>query len=159
MSGGNYQKKKRKKDKQNPYTLSIENGKEYISFHDTEGTYRKIEVTHVLFSQFNDFELEDISYLNTVSRHYEFSELTEQAINERAFLPQEPIEDAVFRKLQYAQLYTAIQTLPDKQRERLILYYFRNYTYAQIAEMEGCTVMPVKRSIDKALAQLAKLMK
>ena len=150
---------KRKKDKQNPYTLSIENGKEYISFHDTEGTYRKIEVTHVLFSQFNDFELEDISYLNTVSRHYEFSELTEQAINERAFLPQEPIEDAVLRKLQYAQLYTAIQTLPDKQRERLILYYFRNYTYAQIAEMEGCTVMPVKRSIDKALAQLAKLMK
>ena len=150
---------KRKKDKQNPYTLSIENGKEYISFHDTEGTYRKIEVTHVLFSQFNDFELEDISYLNTVSRRYEFSELTEQAINERAFLPQEPIEDAVFRKLQYAQLYTAIQTLPDKQRERLILYYFRNYTYAQIAEMEGCTVMPVKRSIDKALAQLAKLMK
>ena len=150
---------KRKKDKQNPYTLSIENGKEYISFHDTEGTYRKIEVTHVLFSQFNDFELEDISYLNTVSRHYEFSELTEQAINERAFLPQEPIEDAVFRKLQYAQLYTAIQKLPDKQRERLILYYFRNYTYAQIAEMEGCTVMPVKRSIDKALAQLAKLMK
>lgn len=150
---------KRKKDKQNPYTLCIENGKEYISFHDTEGTYRKIEVTHVLFSQFNDFELEDISYLNTVSRHYEFSELTEQAINERAFLPQEPIEDAVFRKLQYAQLYTAIQTLPDKQRERLILYYFRNYTYAQIAEMEGCTVMPVKRSIDKALAQLAKLMK
>lgn len=150
---------KRKKDKQNPYTLSIENGKEYISFHDTEGTYRKIEVTHVLFSQFNDFELEDISYLNTVSRHYEFSELTEQAITERAFLPQEPIEDAVFRKLQYAQLYTAIQTLPDKQRERLILYYFRNYTYAQIAEMEGCTVMPVKRSIDKALAQLAKLMK
>ena len=150
---------KRKKDKQNPYTLSIENGKEYISFHDTEGTYRKIEVTHVLFSQFNDFELEDISYLNTVSRHYEFSELTEQAINERAFLPQESIEDAVFRKLQKAQLYAAIQTLPDKQRERLILYYFRNYTYAQIAEMEGCTVMPVKRSIDKALAQLAKLMK
>ena len=150
---------KRKKDKQDPYTLSSENGKEYISFHDTEGTYRKIEVTHVLFSQFNDFELEDISYLNTVSRHYEVSELTEQAINERAFLPQEPIEDAVFRKLQYAQLYTAIQTLPDKQRERLILYYFRNYTYAQIAEMEGCTVMPVKRSIDKALAQLAKLMK
>lgn len=150
---------KRKKDKQNPYTLSIENGKEYISFRDTEGTYHKIEVTHALFSQFNDFELEDISYLNAVSRHYEFSELSEQAINERAFLPQEPIEDAVFRKLQYAQLYTAIQTLPEKQRGRLILYYFRNYTYAQIADMEGCTVMPVKRSIDKALAQLAKLMK
>lgn len=150
---------KRKKDKQNPYTLSIENGKEYISFHDSEGTYHQLEVTHALFSQFNDFELEDISYLNAVSRHYEFSELTEQAINERAFLPQEPIEDAVFRKLQYAQLYTAVKTLPDKQRERLILYYFRNYTYAQIAEMEGCTVMPVKRSIDKALAQLAKLMK
>ncbi|MGN0358356.1 MAG: RNA polymerase sigma factor [Blautia sp.] len=150
---------KRKKDKQNPYTLSIENGKEYISFHDTEGTYHKIEVTHALFSQFNDFELEDISYLNVVSRHYEFSELTESTLNERAFLPQESMEDTVFRKLQNAQLYAAIQTLPKKQRNRLILYYFRNYTYAQIAEMEGCTVMPVKRSIDKAIAQLGKLLK
>lgn len=116
-------------------------------------------MSHTLFSQFDDFELEDISHLNEMSRHYEFSELSEQSINERAFLPPESIEDAVFRKLQNAQLHAAMQMLPEKQRKRLILYYFQNYTYAQIAEMEGCTVMPVKRSIDKAVAQLAKLMK
>lgn len=150
---------KRKKDKQNPYTLSIENGKEYVSFHDSEGTYHQLEVTHALFSQFNDFELEDISYLNAVSRHYEFSELTEQTLNERAFLLPESTEDAVLRKLEIDQLYAAIRELPEKQRKRLILYYFGNYTYAQIAQMEGCTVMPVKRSIDKAIVQLAKLLK
>lgn len=150
---------KRKKDKQNPYTLSIENGKEYVSFHDSEGTYHQLEVTHALFSQFNDFELEDISYLNAVSRHYEFSELTEQTLNERAFLLPESTEDAVLRKLEIDQLYAAIRELPEKQRKRLILYYFGNYTYAQIAQMEGCTVMPVKRFIDKAIVQLAKLLK
>ena len=149
----------RKKDKYNPYILSIEDGKEIISFKDGTGTYHRLEASHTLFSQFDDFELEDISYFNEMSRHYEFSELSEQSINERAFLPPESIEDAVFRKLQNAQLHAAMQMLPEKQRKRLILYYFQNYTYAQIAEMEGCTVMPVKRSIDKAVAQLAKLMK
>lgn len=149
----------RKKDKYNPYILSIEDEKEIISFKDGTGTYHRLEVSHTLFSQFDDFELEDISHLNEMSRHYEFSELSEQSINERAFLPPESIEDAVFRKLQNAQLHAAMQMLPEKQRKRLILYYFQNYTYAQIAEMEGCTVMPVKRSIDKAVAQLAKLMK
>lgn len=123
------------------------------------GTYHRLEVSHTLFSQFDDFELEDISHLNEMSRHYEFSELSEQAINERAFVLPESVEDTVFRKLQNAQLHAAMQMLPEKQRKRLILYYFQNYTYVQIAELEGCTAMPVKRSIDKAIAQLAKLMK
>ena len=149
----------RKKDKYNPYILSIEDEKEIISFKAGTGTYHRLEVTHTLFSQIDDFELADISHLNELSRPYEFSELSEQSINERACHPQESIEDAVFRKLQNAQLHAAMQMLPEKQRKRLILYYFQNYTYAQIAEMEGCTVMPVKRSIDKAVAQLAKLMK
>ena len=149
----------RKKDKYNPYILSKENGKEIISFKDGTGTYHRLEISHTLFSQFNDFELEDIAYLNEVSRHYEFAELSEQAINERAFVPPESVEDTVIRKLQNAQLHAAMQMLPEKQRKRLILYYFQNYTYAQIAELEGCTAMPVKRSIDKAVAQLAKLLK
>ena len=150
---------KRKKDKQNPYTLSIENGIEYLSFPDGEGVHHKIEVSHDLFSQFDTFELEDISYINVVSRHYEFSELSEQALNERAFMAQESMEDMVLRKLQSEQLYAAIQTLPEKQRKRLVQYYFDNYTYDQIAKIEGCTIMPVKRSIDKAIEKLAKLLK
>jgi len=39
------------------------------------------------------------------------------------------------------------------------LYYFGEFTYEQIAAMEGCTIMPVKRSIDAGLEKLKKFLK
>lgn len=149
----------RKKDNQNPYTLAIENGIKYISFTDSMGIFRKIECNDALFSAFDQFELDDISVMNEVSRHYEQSELTEQSLNDRAFQHPEPLEDTVLRRLQYSQLHNAIEQLPENQKKRLILYYFHGMTYEQIAKLEGCTIMPVKRSIDKALNKLQSLLK
>ena len=48
----------------------------------------------------------------------------------------------------------AIDMLPEVQRRRLLLYYFGGYTYDQIAQMEGCTKMAVKFSIDIAIKKL-----
>ena len=36
---------KRKKDSLNPYTLSVENGKKYVLFSDSNGKKQKIEIT------------------------------------------------------------------------------------------------------------------
>ncbi len=149
----------RKKDAQNPYTLTIEKGIKYISFTDNQGVFHKLESSDELFSLFDSFELEDISFLNEISRHYEQSELTEQSLNERSFYLQEPLEDAVFRKLQNEQLHTAIRQLPENQKRRLLLYYFCGQTYEQIAKSEGCTIMPIKRSIDKAIRKLYAMLK
>ena len=57
---------KRKKDSANPYTLSIENGIKYVSFEDSEGYIQKIEISSALFSLFDEFELDDVSYMNVV---------------------------------------------------------------------------------------------
>lgn len=65
----------------------------------------------------------------------------------------------MFRRLRYEHLYRAIAELPEVQRRRLTLYYFGEFTYEQIAEMEGCTIMPVKRSIDAGLEKLKKFLK
>ena len=59
----------RKKDKHNPYTLMIAEGRYYLSFIDGRGVMQNIEIDKVLYDLFNRFELEDISYLNRVSRH------------------------------------------------------------------------------------------
>ncbi|WP_368268547.1 hypothetical protein [Dorea longicatena] len=64
----------RKKDKHNPYTLMIVEGRYYLSFKDGRGIMQNIEIDKVLYDLFNRFELEDISYLNRVSRHIEHSE-------------------------------------------------------------------------------------
>lgn len=53
----------RKKDKHNPYTLMIVEGRYYLSFKDGRGVMQNIEIEKVLYDLFNRFELEDISYL------------------------------------------------------------------------------------------------
>lgn len=144
----------RKKDRLNPYTLSIENGTYYIAFADGQGIHHKQEISTELYAAFNSFELDDISQMNVISRHLEQSELTEETLNQRAVNPPEPVEDHVHRKILYEELHNAIAQLPDIQRRRLLLYYFGGYTYEQIAQMEGCSKMAVKFSIDIAIKKL-----
>ncbi len=40
---------KRRKDKYNPYTLSVENGRYYLSFSDGEGVYHNMEIDSALY--------------------------------------------------------------------------------------------------------------
>lgn len=149
----------RKKDKHNPYTLTIVNGRYYLSFKDGRGMLQTIEIDKVLYGLFNRFELEDISYLNKVSRHIEHSELTEATLNDRAFYKPETIEDAVSRSMEYELLHRAIAKLPEVQRRRLLLYFFGELTYEQIAELEGCTKRAVKFSVDIAIEKLKRDLK
>jgi len=73
---------------------------------------------------------------------------------ERAFESPKDIFDAVCKKIISEMLYRAIDELPEKQRRRIIMYYFYGLTYEQIAEVEGCTKMAVKFSISKALCKI-----
>ena len=146
----------RKKDKHNPYTLMIVEGRYYLSFKDARGVMQNIEIDKVLYELFNRFELEDISYLNRVSRHIEHSELTEASLNDRAFHKAESLEESVSRSIEYEQLHKAISKLPETQRRRLLLYFFGEMTYEQIAELEGCTKRAVKFSVDLAIEKLKK---
>ena len=103
---------------------------------------------------FDRFELEDKSYLNYFDRYIEHSELTESSPDERAVSKSESVEDIVYCRICNERLYYAIAALPQKQSRRLVLHYFYNLTYEQIAMLEGCAPMPVKRSIDRAVKKL-----
>lgn len=144
----------RKKDKLNPYVLSMENGYCYVAFQDGQGITHKVQINSAVYKAFDSFELKDISHLNAVSRHLEHSDLTEATLQRRAAsLPEEP-EELVLRKMTYQQLHSAVADLPDIQRRRVSLYFFEGYTYEQIAQMEGCTKRAVKFSVDHALKKL-----
>lgn len=149
----------RKKDKHNPYTLIIEEGRYYLSFKDGRGVMQNIEIDKVLYELFNRFELEDISHLNRVSRHIEHSELTESSLNDRAFYKAESLEETVSRSIEYELLHKAISKLPETQRRRLLLYFFGEMTYEQIAELEGCKYQAVQSSIYAAIKALRKILK
>lgn len=87
------------------------------------------------------------------------SELTEATLNDRAFHTPETVEDAVSRNMEYELLHRAIAKLPEIQRRRLLLYFFGELTYEQIAELEGCTKRAVKFSVDIAIEKLKKDLK
>lgn len=145
---------KRRKDKYNPYTLTEKEDKYFLSFRDGQGVLRELQITKELFEVLNRFELDDLSILNEWDRHIEHFEQTEQTLNRRAFFKAESVEETVLRSIEYEQLHRAISKLSETQRRRLVLYYFEGLTYEQIARMEGCTIMPVKRSIDLAIKKL-----
>lgn len=144
----------RKKDKYNPYALSIENEEYHVSFSDGQGVHHKEQISRELYELFDRFELEDISQLNVISRYHEHSELTEGTLNQRAASRIEPMEEDVYRKIMYDKLHTAISKLPLIQRRRVLLYYFGGFTFEQIAKMERCTKRAVKFSVDIAIKKL-----
>ena len=68
---------KRRKEKNNPYTLSVASGRFYLSFRDGMCVLHEMEIDGELYGLLNTFELEDLSYLNEWDRHIEQSELSE----------------------------------------------------------------------------------
>jgi len=165
--GGNHPKNidprpKRRKDKDNPYnifTTGIDSAhpRYYLSFVDSGGAEQCVEIDKALFDVFDRFELVDISFMNEVDRHYEQSEQTEQSLDRRAVQQQKSVEETVFHREELERLRQAIAKLPEKQRHRLVLYYFGSFTYEQIAKMEGCSKRAVKFSVDIALKNLKEI--
>ena len=153
---------KRRKDRDNPYEifttgLGTAQPHYFLAFVDSTGAEQCVEIDKALFDAFDRFELDDVSFMNEMDRHYERSEQTEQSLNRRAAQPQESLEDAVFQRIEVETLRQAIAKLPEKQRRRLVLYYFGGCTYEQIAEMEGCSKRAVKFSVDVALKNLKEI--
>ena len=150
---------KRRRDEDSPYEIytagiNTAHPRFYLFFKDGGGVKRWMEIDKALFDAFNEFELDDLSFFNEVDRHYEQSEVTEATLNRRAAKPQESVEETVSQRMEVDKLHQAIAKLPEKQRRRLVLYYFGEFTYEQIADMEGCKHPAVMKSISSALKKL-----
>lgn len=87
---------KRRKDKYNPYTLSLVDGKCYLSFKDGQGFPHKLELDVKLYALFDRFELDDLSFLNEQERHLDQTEPSEALLSRRVPENQATVEDAVF---------------------------------------------------------------
>ena len=146
----------RKKDKSNPYTLSIENNTHYISFTDGQGIFHRQEISMELYAAFNSFELDDISQINEASRHLTEVDAGDEPLSQRVADSSEPVEDHVYRRIMYQELHKAIAQLPEIQRRRVLLYYFGGYTYEQIAQMEGCKYPAIIKSVSAAEKNIKK---
>jgi len=150
-------------DKNNPYTLRVEETNDvihyYVSFRDGQADFHETEIDLELYNAFRLFEKHDERQKNFFRRHVEHSELTEETLNRRAACPPKSVEECICDKEHSATFWSAVGELPQIQRRRFLLYYDCELTYEQIAEMEGGTKMPVKRSIDRAVEKIKERLK
>ncbi len=141
-------------DNTNPYTLRTEIVEGirhyYVSFKDGQAILRETEVSRPVYLEFLRFIKRERSLQQWDRRHTEHSELTDETLYNRAFHTPKSVEDTIYESQRDERLRQTIAELPELQRRRFILYHEFGLTYQQIAEMEGCTQMPVKRSIDRA---------
>jgi RNA polymerase sigma-70 factor (ECF subfamily) len=66
----------------------------------------------------------------------------------------DPADDAV-REEQKAQVREAIETLPVRQRATLILAYYQQLSYREVARVLNCSIGTVKAQMSRALVTLA----
>jgi len=147
---------KRRKSKDNPYKIysigiDTKTPQYFVEFNDINGVSHTIEIEESLFNEFNSFELDDLSYLNESERHHTSMDSIET-------FSEDITEESALKRILSEELHAALPELTEVQRKRVILYYFYDYTYEQIAQLDGCTKMPVKRSIDDAIKKLRKLL-
>ena len=149
---------KRRKDKYNPYTLHMKNGKYYILFVDVNNHIQRVEVSKQIFESFNKFELEDVSQMNEYDRHLEHSEIYEHTLHKKKDASEWSLEE-YFENVQVTEnLHIAISKLHEVQKRRLNKYYFEEKTFDKIALEEGCTYQCVQRSVYRAVAKIKSIL-
>lgn len=99
---------KRRKSKDNPYTLVSKNNHYYVIFSDVNNKENIVEVSEKVFYTFDKFELEDKKELNEYDRHIEHSKIYDETLIKRTSLLEKSVEDVVVEKCTFNDLVNAM---------------------------------------------------
>ena len=147
---------KRRKYRDNPYTLEFKENKYYIRFKDITNNIQIVEVSEEVYKIFDKSELEDISQMHEYERHIEHSELTDITLNRRAKNKSITIEEEIENKIVIEQIKNAFNILTETQKRRIKLYYFEELNFKQIAFIEKCDESSIRESIYKGIEKIKK---
>nr|WP_318686733.1 sigma factor-like helix-turn-helix DNA-binding protein [uncultured Acetatifactor sp.] len=137
-----------------------ENGTSYhISFRDGQGKIQELCVPYDFYMAFRRLELDERKLEGWDYRHREFSEIMEETLNWRALRLPKSIEEVILEEERAELLHKAINTLPEIQKRRFLLYYEYDLNYYQIGAMEHCTPQAVRRSVIIAREKIKAQMK
>ena len=152
---------KRRKDKENPYTLLYDerNNTYFVMFKDGERNTQLIEIKKSIYEAMNRFELDDLSIMNEYDNHIEHSEVFETTLNKRILYKPLEVDEIVENEIVSRELKRAINQLSDIQRRRIKLYYFEDKTVEEIAKIERTTHQAVSETIRRGLANIRKILK
>jgi len=91
-------------------------------------------------------------------RHHDSAEYVDGLTDTTTVISHEDFADLIDRLDSYKQLYAAIETLSDIQKQWVYLHYFCGFTYRKIASMESVHHTTVMRTVKRAQRTLMELL-
>lgn len=131
----------------------------FISFKDGTGAFQSLDVSEELYFAFWELERKNRNLQQSDQRHKKFNEAYDEMLNRRAAFKPKSVEKLIMEAELSKLLYKTIDSLPEIQRRRFLLYYEYNYSYYEIAAMENCTAQAVRRSVIIAIEKIKAQMK
>lgn len=153
------QRPNRRRNRNNPYYLELIDNKYIITFIDSRNSYQKIAVSEEIYRAFNQFELNDLREMNQFDRHIEHSEVFEETLYHRALKKPESMENIIINKIILEKILFYINSLPEMQRRRIKLYYFKELSLEEIAILERTTHQAISKSIRLGIVKIQRIMK
>ena len=144
---------KRRKSKDNPYTLRYDNKKNTytVTFKNANGFIENVNIKKEIYDLLNKFELDDLSEMNEYDRHTEHSEVYEETLNKRMLYKPLSTDEIIEKNITNIKLKSAINGLSKIQRRRIVMYYFEDFTQEEIAKIENISHQAVSKNILNAI--------
>lgn len=151
----------RNKDKYNPYTLEVDevNEKYTVIFKDSNKVEQKVVVNKEVYDAFDKFELEDISQIHKIRKHIEHNEVYEETLFHRTNMLTASVENEIEQKILYEELRIALNILTKTQKRRILLHFFEDKSFTEIALLEHCDESSVRESIYAGIKKIKKILK
>ncbi|MDT3700828.1 MAG: sigma factor-like helix-turn-helix DNA-binding protein [Thermincola sp.] len=119
-----------------------------------------VEVADEIALCLKRFDLNESAYQLRTYRHKAYYSLdrNDGIEHEIVFISLSP-QEIYERKVTNQELYTAINSLPEKQAKRIYAHFFLGMSKAAIAKAEGVRESAVRESIDRGLRNIEKFLK
>ena len=138
-------------DNTNPYKVFC---RHYAAFFDGKGRHQEVEISEEVFHAFEEFVKTERNLRRWDERHEEYMKKSEDEITYSITKEQIGIEDIICEREMGDAVQAAINTLPEIQRRRVLLYHKYDLTYEQIAEVENCSHPAIIKSVSAAIQKL-----
>lgn len=124
-----------------------ETGQYYISFRDGLGNGQQIEISREIFEEYMKSKKAYIKIKNETTRYIEHSEIYSNNLNKRATKREKTVEEIVENKIIREEILKTVNSLPEKQKMRIKMYYEDNKTLEEIAKIEKCSFQAIDYNI------------
>ena len=133
------------------------NLRDYYPFYTTDTI---VEVPDEVADLLHEYKLNEAAYILRTYRHKAYFSLDYDANVERDALVIVLTPADIFeQKEENAKLYKALDSLPEKQRNRISSHFLLGMSLSEIAKSEGSAVSSVYEGIQRGLRRLNKILK